>query len=167
MGEPAFVALSQTFPRLLANEWLALVRHPAEFARLREHPDLLPAAVDELMRYAGIVRRVYRRATDDVELGTVRIAGGELAMLMLASANRDPEEFADPDRLDVTRSASHHVALGTGRNSCVGGMLTRMAASVATSALTARFREAELIGADDWRIGSGFCFPGSVRVRFR
>ena len=86
MGEPAFVALSQTLPRLLANAWLALVRHPTEFAHLRAHPELMPGAIEELLRYAGIVRRVFRRATAKVDLGGVRIAEGELAVLMLASA---------------------------------------------------------------------------------
>jgi cytochrome P450 len=167
MGEPAFVALSQTLPRLLANAWLALVRNPAEFAKLRAEPGLLPGAVDELLRYAGIVRRVYRRAAADVDLGTVRIAQGELATLMLASANRDPEAFSDPDRLDVTRSASHHVALGTGRNSCVGAMLIRMATSVGTVALTARFAGIDFEGVGEWRSGSGFYFPGSVIVHLR
>ncbi len=62
----------------------------------------------------------YRRATADVELGGVTIAEGELAALMLASANRDPEQFPDPDRLDLARPVTSHVALGTGRNSCVG-----------------------------------------------
>jgi cytochrome P450 len=165
MGEPAFVALSQTLPRLLANAWLALVRCPSEFARLRAQPELLPGAIDELLRYAGIVRRVYRRATADIDLGEVRIGSGDLAMLMLGSANRDPDEFPDPDRLDVGRSASHHVALGTGRNSCVGAMLIRMAAAVATGTLTAKFAEASFEGVGEWRTGSGFCFPGSVIVR--
>jgi cytochrome P450 len=167
MGEPAFVALSQTLPRLLANAWLALVRHPAEFARLRAEPELLPAGIDELLRYAGIVRRVYRRAAADADLGEVRIAKGEVAALMLGSANRDPEQFAEPDRLDVRRRASHHLALGTGRNSCVGAMLIRMAVSVATGALTAAFADASFVGVGEWRTGSGFCFPESVMVRLR
>src|ERR1035437_6081316 len=141
MEEPAFVALSQTLPRLLANAWLALVRHPTEFAHLRAHPELMPGAIEELLRYAGIVRRVFRRATATVDLGGVSIAEGELARLMLASANRDPEQFPDPDRLLLARPVMSHVALGTGRNSCVGAMLIRMAASVATGALAAKFAE--------------------------
>jgi cytochrome P450 len=167
MGEPAFVALSQTLPRLLANAWLALVRHPDEFARLRAHPELMPAAIEELLRYAGIVRRVFRRATANVDLGGVRIAEGDLAMLMLASANRDPEQFPDPDRLLLARPVTSHVALGHGRNSCVGAMLIRMAASVATGALTARFAEASFNSVGEWRLGSGFCFPASVYVTLR
>ena len=164
MGEPAFVALSQTLPRLLANAWLALVRHPGEYARLRAQPDLMPGAIEELLRYAGIVRRVFRRATANVDLGGVRIAEGELAVLMLASANRDPEQFPDPDRLLLARPVTSHVALGTGRNSCVGAMLIRMAASVATGALTATFDQVDFGSVGDLRTGSGFCFPASVYV---
>ena len=167
MGEPAFVALSQTLPRLLANAWLALVRHPAGFARLRAHPQLMPGAVEELLRYAGIVRRVFRRATANVDLGGVRIADGELAMLMLASANRDPEQFPDPDQLLLERPITGHVSLGTGRNSCVGAMLIRMAAAVATGALTERFSAAEFNRVGEWRLGSGFCFPASVYLTLR
>jgi cytochrome P450 len=164
MGEPAFVALSQTLPRLLASGWLALVRNPGEFARLRSDPHLLPGAIDELLRYAGIVRRVFRRATADVHLGGVKIAKGDLVVLMLASANRDPNQFADPDRLDLARVATSHVALGTGRNSCIGAALIRMAASVATGALTTTFSSIRSNSVSEWRLGSGFCFPASVYV---
>ena len=167
MGEPTFVALSQTMPRLLASAWLALVRHPAEFALLRAHPELMPGAIEELLRYAGIVRRVFRRATADIDLGGVRIAEGELAVLMLASANRDPEQFPDPDRLLLTRPAAGHVSLGTGRNSCVGAMLIRLAAAVATGALAAEFTEATFDNVGGLRTGSGFCFPASVYVTLR
>jgi cytochrome P450 len=167
MGEPAFVALSQTLPRLLANAWLALIRHPGEYSHLREHPELMPGAVEELLRYAGIVRRVFRRSTAPVELGGTHIAEGELAVLMLASANRDPEQFPDPDRLILSRPASGHFALGTGRNSCVGAMLIRMAAAVATGALVNRFAEAHFERVGEWRLGSGFCFPASVYVTLR
>ena len=164
MGEPAFVALSQTLPRLLAAAWLALVRHPDQFAWLRAHPAQLPGAVEELLRYAGIVRRVFRRATANVDLGGVTIAAGDLMVLMLASANRDPEQFPDPDRLLLARPAAGHVALGMGRNSCVGAMVIRMAAAAATGALAERFSEVQFHSVGDWRTGSGFCFPSSVFV---
>jgi cytochrome P450 len=164
MGEPAFVALSQTLPRLLANAWLALMQHPGEYARLRAHPELLPVAIDEMLRYSGIVRRIFRRATANIALGGITIAEGDLAALMLASANRDPDQFPDPDRLDLTRAAPGHLALGTGRNSCVGAMLIRMAASAATRALTERFTAVRLLSVGEWRTGSGFCFPESAKV---
>ena len=164
MGEPSFVAISQTTPRLLANIWVALFRHPGEVARLRTSPDLMPGAVEELLRYAGIVRRVWRRATGDVEIAGIRIAQNERALLMLASANRDPAQFYDPDRLDLTRNITSQVALGMGRNSCVGATVIRMMISVITGALLAEFPDIELSGTPEWRVGSGYCFPTSTPV---
>jgi hypothetical protein len=162
MAEPTFVALSQTMPRLLLNCWLALLRHPDQLALLRAQPDRLPSAVEELLRYAGIVRRVFRRATADADLGTVRIGAGDLVVLMLASANRDPQQYPDPDRLDFTRAIAGHVALGLGRNSCVGAMLIRLAAGVATGRLAGLFTDIRLERLGEWRTGSGFCFPSAV-----
>jgi cytochrome P450 len=167
MGEPTFVALSQTLPRLLASSWLALLEHPAQWARLRNQPDLIQGAIEELLRYAGIVSSVRRRATTEIELAGVRIRAGERVVLMLASANRDPAQFPDPDRLDVTRRFAGHVALGTGRNSCVGAMLVRLGASVSTSTLVERFAEAELTGSIEWREGDRFCWPESVLAILR
>lgn len=165
MGEPTFVALSQTLPRLLASCWLALLQHPQELARLRSDPELMPGAIEELLRYAGIVRRVFRRATADIDIGGIQIARGELVVLMLADANRDPERIPDPDQVVITRPITSHVALGTGRNSCVGAVLIRMAASVATRELLVRFGGLELHEVGPWHTGSGFCFPSSVLVR--
>lgn len=164
MGEPTFVALSQTMPRLLASCWFALVSHPQEYATLRARQELMPAAVEELLRYSGIVPRVDRRSTAAVELGGAAIPQGALVALMLASANRDPAQFPDPDKLDVTRAISSHVSLGNGRNSCVGGNPIRMAVSVATAALVSTFAAAELTGEGEWQTGPGFCFPASVDV---
>lgn len=164
MGEPTFVAISQTTPRLLASIWVALLEHPGEMERLRAQPDLWPDAVEELLRYAGIVRRIWRQAREGVEIGGARIADGQRVALMLASANRDPEQFPEPDRLDVTRRASSQLALGAGRNSCVGVGVIRMAVTVATQALLARFPAARLSGSPRWRMGSGYSFPDSVSV---
>lgn len=167
MAEPTFVALSQALPHLLASAWLALVRHPDQYACLRAQPELVTGAIEELLRYSGIVRRVFRRATAHVDLGSVSIAQGDLVVLNLASANRDPEQFADPDRLDLTRPVAGHVALGSGRNSCVGAMLIRVASSIATGALVVKFAEARFSSVGAWRIGTGFHFPASLYVTLR
>jgi cytochrome P450 len=167
MREPAFVALAQTVPRLMGSMWLALLQHPTEVARLRAQPDLLPGAVEELLRFAGIVRRIWRRANADVELAGVSIRRGDRIMLMLASANRDPAQFPNPECLDIARRAANQLALGTGRNSCVGAALIRMALTVATGALLERFASATLAGTPDWRTGSGYAFPTSLLVRFQ
>ncbi|HLK70084.1 MAG TPA: cytochrome P450 [Bryobacteraceae bacterium] len=167
MGEPTFIAISQTSARLLSNAWLALFTHPAEYARLRAHRELMPNAIEELLRFAGIVRRVFRWAIEDLDLGGVRIAKGDRVLLMLASANHDPEQFPAPDHLDVTRRLSPHIALGMGRNSCVGAPLIRMAATIATHALLDRFSEADVALPIEWHLGSGFRFPAAVPVTFR
>lgn len=164
LGEPTFVALSQTMARLLASCWLALVSHPGEYGRLRAQPELMPAAVEELLRFSGIVSRVYRRSTAAVELGGVTIAKGELAALMLATANRDPAQFRDPGRVDITRPVASHFSLGYGRNSCVGGNPVRMSVAVATTALVSTYRSAKLTRDVEWRTGSGFQFPAVVEV---
>jgi cytochrome P450 len=165
MGEPTFVAISQTTPRLLANIWLALLAHPDEGARLRAEPDLWPGAVDELLRFGGIVRRIWRQAKSGVSIGGADIAEGQRAMLMLASANRDPEQFPEPDRLDVARRGVTHLALGAGRNSCVGTSVIRMAVGASSRALVERFPEARLCVEPEWRVGSGYGFPAALSVR--
>ena len=75
MAEPAFVGTAQTLPRLLASGWLALLEHPAEWARLRAHPELMPGAIEELQRYAGPVRSVVRRARASLDLGVAELGG--------------------------------------------------------------------------------------------
>jgi cytochrome P450 len=164
LGEPMFVALSQTTARMLSSCWYALAGHPREYAKLHAQPELMPAAVEEMLRYSGIVRRIYRRATATVELGDVTISQGELVALMLATANRDPAQFRSPDELDITRPVASHFSLGYGRNSCVGGNPVRMAIAVATAALVSTFRAVALTGEPEWRSGSGFLFPVSVDV---
>jgi cytochrome P450 len=163
LGAPVFVALSQTLPCLLANAWLALLRHPAELARLQSSPDLMPRAIEELLRYACLPRTLRREASDDLDLGGVRIAKGDRVMLMVASAHRDPEQFPDPDRLELTRT-SGQVALGAGPHSCVGAPLIRMAAAVGTGAFVDRFSAIVTGDELEWCGGSGFRSPASLHV---
>jgi len=167
LGEQTFVGISQTLPRLLASGWVALLRHPAELARLRAEPKLMPRAVEELMRYAPIIHLVSRRALADVYLAGLRIARGAQVNLMLSAANRDPEQFPDPDRLDVSRCPAGQVALGFGRDSCAGAVVVRMVSSVTTAALLESFREIEPAGPVEWHSRSVFRWPASVPVMLR
>ena len=167
MAEQAFVCTAQTLPRLLASGWLALPEHPAEWARLCAQPELMAGAIEELQRYTSAVRTVVRRARASLDLAGMRIPAGDHVLLMLAAANRDPAQFPDPDRLDVTRRATGQVALGMGRNSWAGGTLTRISAAVATGALVAKFRVAELGGAVEWRSGARFAWPAVLPVTLR
>lgn len=155
MSGPAFVALSQTLPCFLANAWVALIRHPADLKRLRADSDLMPNAIEELLRYAGLARTIFRCALATVRVADITITEGERVALMLASANRDPTRFPEPDRLNIGRRALGHVAFGWGPHSCPGSSLIRMAASVATGAFAGNFMEPTTT-AIEWHGGSGF-----------
>src|SRR5262249_31588801 len=161
---PAFVALAQTLPALLAKAWLALLRHPKEFSRLRENPDLLPAAVEELLRYAGLARTMFRVPTLDMDLAGVGLAKGQRVILELNSANRDPAQFPDPNRLDVTRRVPGHLAFGAGAHSCIAASMMRMAVATATSAFIGHFPTAEVQEPVEWRDGTGFRAPVALYV---
>jgi cytochrome P450 len=163
-GEPTFVGTSQTMARLLATGWLALLSHPAEYQRLHAHPEFMATAVEELLRYAGIVPTLYRRAYAAVEVGGAPIAEGQNVHLKIASANRDAEQFPDPDSLDVTRRSASHLSLGIGRNSCVGNLVIRMASAVMTGALVRKFPQARVEGEAEWQSSPSFCWPNTVPV---
>jgi cytochrome P450 len=159
---PAFVALAHTLPAFLAKAWLALLRHPKEFSRLRDNPDLLPMAVEELFRYAGLASSMFRVATADGDLGAAKVVKGQRVVLMLNSANRDPAQFPDPNRLDVTRRAAGHVSFGAGAHSCVAASLIRMAVATATSAFIRYFPTARVQEPVSWRGGAGFRAPADL-----
>jgi len=129
-----------TTVNLIASGTLALLTHPAEMARLRADPSLLPAAVEELLRFTSPVNHANDRfTTEDVPVGGVVIPAGEWVLPATSSANRDPARFPGPDRLDLGRDTSGHVAFGYGIHYCLGAPLARMEAEVALGALLLRF----------------------------
>ncbi len=129
-----------TTVNLIASGTLALLTHPGEKTRLRQDPSLLPAAVEELLRFTNPVNHANDRfTTEDVPVGDVVIPAGEWVLPAISSANRDPAQFPDPDRLDLGRDTSGHVAFGHGIHYCLGAPLARMEAEVALGALLARF----------------------------
>jgi len=166
-SEQTFMGIAKTLPRLLASGWVALLRHPDELRRLRAEPYLMPRAVEELMRYAPTVHMLSRRAMADVELDGLPIARGTQVNLMLASANRDPEKFPDPDRLDVSRRPANQAALGIGRHSCAGAVVVRMVSAVSTAALLESFHEITPTGRVEWHIGPEDCWPESAYVALK
>ncbi|KIZ15075.1 cytochrome P450 family protein [Streptomyces natalensis] len=125
---------------LIGNATLGLLERPDRLARLRRHPAELPAVVEEFMRHSGPAPLAIRRfAKEDLEIGGVRIAAGDSVLLGIASANRDPARFPDPDAFDHGRDLSGHLALGHGIHYCVGAPLARMETATALGALIARF----------------------------
>jgi cytochrome P450 len=144
-----------TTVNLIASGILALLAHPKEKARLRQDPSLLPAAVEELLRFTSPVNHANDRFTaEEVLIGGTVIPAGEWVLPATSSANRDPAQFPDPDRLDLGRDTSGHVAFGHGVHHCLGAPLARMEAEVALGALLARFPEITLAVPPDelrWR----------------
>jgi len=134
-----------TTVNLIASGTLALLTHPAQKNRLREDPSLLTAAVEELLRFTNPVNHTNDRfTTEDVPVGDVVIPAGEWVFPAISSANRDPAQFPEPDRLDLSRDTSGHVAFGHGVHHCLGAPLARMEAEVALGALLARFPQISL-----------------------
>jgi hypothetical protein len=162
-----FVALSQTLPCLLANAWLALFRRSDQADRLRSQPELIPTAVDELLRRAGPARAIFRRALAETSIGRARVAPGDRVILMLAAANHDPAQFSEPDQLDVRRDASGHLAFGRGAHSCPGAPIIRMAVAVATNALLSMTSAVEPAGEIEWIGGFAIRAPASLPVVLR
>jgi cytochrome P450 len=121
-----------TTVNLIASGTLALLTHPQEMVRLRQDPSLLPAAVEELLRFTSPVNHANDRfTTEDVQIGDVVIPAAEWVIPAIASADWDPVRFPDPDRLDLGRDTSGHVAFGHGVHHCLGAPLARMEAEVA------------------------------------
>jgi cytochrome P450 len=134
------VAGHETTANMLGLGTLALLRHPEQLAIVRDQPERVDAAVEELMRWLSIVHSgIVRVATTDTEIADQQIAAGELVICGLSAANRDPELRTDPDRLDVTRGGAGHVAFGHGVHHCLGAPLARMEMRIAYPALLRRF----------------------------
>jgi cytochrome P450 len=140
-----YVAGHETTVNLIGNGLYALLRHPAELGRLRVQPDLLPAAVEELLRYDAPVQRTVRLAHEDVELGGRHIDKGSLIVPVMGAANRDPAHFPDPDRLDIGRRENRHVAFGYGIHFCLGAPLARLEGQIVLAHLLRRFPQLALL----------------------
>jgi cytochrome P450 len=165
LRDSGFVALSQTLPHMLANMWLALIQQPFEWNRLHLEAALTPRAVEELLRYAGLTRILFRMASRSTHVHGTTIQEGDRLILRVAAANRDPAHFHNADGLDISRRYINHFSLGNGRHSCVGAPLVRMVLVSLTFLLVKRFREAvlhpEII---NWQGGAGFRFPSALPV---
>ncbi|MEJ2887019.1 cytochrome P450 [Actinomycetospora sp. OC33-EN06] len=134
----------ETTANLLALGTFALLEHPDQLAALRHDPDLLPGAVEELLRYLSVADVFYRYATEDLELGGETIPRGATVVVSLLAANHDPARFADPDTLDVRRAARGHLSFGHGVHQCLGQQLARVEMRAGLGGLLRRFPTLEL-----------------------
>ena len=146
-----FTAGHETTMNLIGNGLLALLRHPDQLARVRDDPAIVRNAVDELLRYDSPVQLTARTALVDAEVGGRTIPAGDQAVALLGAANRDPDVFEAPDRLDLGRTnANHHVSFGAGHHFCLGAALARLEGEVAFPRLLDA-ADLELVGEPRWR----------------
>ncbi|NJK63169.1 MAG: cytochrome P450 [Synechococcaceae cyanobacterium SM2_3_1] len=132
-----FMTGEETTVNTIGNGLLALLQHPDQLQILRQTPDLIPAALDELLRFESPLQLTARVATCPVELRQKTIEPGQTVFLSLGAANRDPAQFPDPDRLDVQRIATSHLAFGDGIHYCLGAGLARIQGHLALQRLLA------------------------------
>ena len=157
----------ETTTNLIGNGMLALLRHPDQWRQF-DDDDLLPGAVDELLRYDSPVQRAWRVVTEDLVLNGQPIARGQLVFAMLGAANRDPEQFAMPDQLDVSRRSERHLSFGYGIHYCLGAPLAKLEAAIALRALRLRWPAMRLPAGSrpDWKANMAFRGLRSLPVSF-
>ena len=135
------VAGNETTTKLIGNGMLALLRNPEQLDLLRQSPDLMPSAIEELLRYDAPVQLDVRVALEDVEFDGRMVKKGQGVMVLLGSANRDPEVFNGPDRLDLTRQEANHISFGRGIHHCLGASLARLEGRLTFEAILERFAD--------------------------
>ena len=162
-----FLAGHETTTNLVGNGMLALLRHPGEFRRLRQDPALVESGVEELLRYDSPVQRVSRLAYEDVIVGDRTIRAGSLVLGLLGAANRDPDQFPEPDRLDLGRRDNRHLAFGWGVHFCLGAPLARLEGQLAFATLLRRLpRLALATERVEWRQTATLRGLAALPVRF-
>ena len=157
----------ETTTNLIGNGMLALLLHPGQWQLLRAQQTLVPAAVEELLRFESPIQHTARLACDDCQLGGRQIRKRQAVIAVLAAANRDPQRFQEPDRLDVRRGDNRHLAFGWSTHHCFGAPLARLQGELALSALLERMGSARLTESAQWRKNVG-AFRGleSLRIEF-
>ncbi len=146
----------ETTTNLIGNGLLTLLRQPEQLERLRSEPDLMPSAVEELLRYESPSQHTARLAPGEAVLGGHEIPEGAAVIAVMGAANRDPERFADPDRVELGREDNRHLAFGWASHFCFGAPLARMEGQIAFETLLARFPEMSLAEeAVEWRPNLG------------
>ena len=140
------IAGNETTTNLIGNGMLALLRNPDQLRRLREDPGLIPSAVEELLRFDSPVQATFRRALADCEVNGFELRRRDNLVVLVGSANRDADAFADPDRLDVGRGEAAHLSFGRGIHHCLGAPLARLEGRIVLEMLLERFPRIALGG---------------------
>jgi pimeloyl-[acyl-carrier protein] synthase len=166
--EQLFAAGHGTTRNLIGNGVLALLRNPAELKRLRDKPELIATAVQEMLRYDSPTQAPSPQvALADVEIGGTKINKGQTVSVLFGAANRDPARFPDPDHFDITRRDHEHLAFSMGTHYCLGASLARAEAQIAIGTLIRRFTRLRLVSENvEWEKMGRFRGPRSLPVEF-
>jgi cytochrome P450 len=159
----------ETTTSLIANGMLALLAHPEEVAKLRDHPELIASAVEEILRFASPFQRDMKVAAVEVEIAGQQVRAGEQVWVMLGAAHRDPQRFPDPERFDIERSDVRHLAFGYGPHFCLGAWLARLEGQIALGTLIRRLPDLRLVtdaDAIEWRPDYALRTPRAIPVAF-
>ena len=135
------VAGNETTTNLIGNALLCFDEHPEVMEQLRSEPELVPGAIEEVLRYRSPVQFMYRRAVADITIRDQEIRAGQMVLAWIGSANRDEAQFPDPDRFDIRRTPNRHIAFGHGIHFCLGAPLARLEAKIALTILLERLHE--------------------------
>jgi cytochrome P450 len=147
----------ETTRNLIGNGMYTLLQHPQETAELRERPEMIRSAVEELLRYESPVQFTARVLKEDVEVCGQQIRKGWTVLCMLGAANRDPKQFKEPNQLDLKRLNNQHLAFSAGLHFCIGAQLARLEGQIALLNLVQRFPEMKLTGPrPEWASTFGF-----------
>lgn len=168
LAEAVLMAGTDTTRNQLGCALALFATHPEQYQALREDPSLAPRAVEETMRYLGAVRATVRIASEDIVYGDVLFPSGTIVTTHLASGNRDPEVFEDPDNFDITaQRTQQQLTFGSGVHRCLGAALARAELQEALKVITERVRHVELAGAITWKPATfGIWGPASLPLRF-
>jgi cytochrome P450 len=145
------IAGHETTSSLIGTGVLALLQNPDQFNRLSEEPELIEQAVEELLRYDSPIQLTLRAALQDADIGDVAIPRNAFVLLLVGSANRDPDAYPDPDRLDIGRAAARHLAFGHGIHFCLGAPLARLEAQIVLRSLSRSTNNLRLAGQPVWK----------------
>jgi beta-dihydromenaquinone-9 omega-hydroxylase len=149
-GFMLLVAGNETTTSLLGTMLLSLARHPEEWAKLRDDPDLVPSAVEEALRHTSPIQGLYRTALSDYRVGPASIPAGGRVLLLYGAANRDPRKFPQPDDFLIERNPTDHLAFGSGIHFCLGAHLARLEGAIVLRELVERVEAIELAGEPSW-----------------